>query len=104
MSVTVTLAQARAWIQVPAAVLPDDQLQVLLDGEQANQAAVCRVDPLLPQAALNEGLLRRVARAAAAKGVPLGLVGDGEYGPARVPVSDAELERVEGPFRMVVFG
>lgn len=104
MTVTVTLTQARDWIQVPAAVLADEQLQILLDGEAANQAATCRVDPMLAQPALNEGLLRRVARAAAAKGVPLGLVGDGEYGPARIPVSDAELERVEGPYRMVVFG
>ena len=104
MTVTVTLTQARDWIQVPVSVLPDDQLQVFLDGEMDNQAKLCFIDPDVVQAGLNEALLRRVARAAAAKGVPLGLVGDGEYGPARIAISDAELERVEGPFRLVVFG
>jgi hypothetical protein len=104
MTVTVTPTQARDWIQVPSSVLSDEQLQILLDGEADNQARVCFIDPDVVQAGLNEALLRRVARAAAAKGVPLGMVGDGEYGPARISISDAELERIESPYRLVVFG
>jgi hypothetical protein len=103
MTVTVTLEQARAWIQVPATLLPDDQLQVLLDGETAAQAKQCRVDPLVEQYELNEALLRRVARAAAAKDVPLGLVGEGEYGGISLPNYDAEIGRLEGPWRKFVF-
>ena len=103
MTTTVDLATARAWVGVPATVLPDDQLQLILDGEQTSQARLCRIDPDNPQPDLDEALLRRVARAVAGKAVPLGLATT-EYGPARIPILDGEIERLEGPTRMVVAG
>jgi hypothetical protein len=103
MSVNVTVEQARAWVGVPAELLPDDQFQVLFDGEKASQAKECRVDPDADQPALDEALLRRVARAVEAKGLPLGVIGDGgEFGPVRL-ASDSELFRLEGPWRKFVF-
>jgi hypothetical protein len=104
MSVNVTVEQARVWVGVPAELLPDDQFQVIFDGERANQARVCRIDPDLDQPALDEALLRRIARAVEAKGLPLGVISDGgEFGPVRL-VSDSELGRLEGPYRKFVFG
>lgn len=105
MSVTVTLAEVRAWIQTPDTVLTDAQLQTLLDGETAVQALVCRIDPVNVQPALNEALQRRVSRAAAARGVPLGLLGDaGEYGPVALRRYDGEIERLELPSRKFPIG
>jgi hypothetical protein len=102
VTVTVTLEQARAWIQVPASVLPDDELQVLFDAEQATQAELCTVTDT-EQPALDAALLRRIARSAAAKGIPLGIVAtDAEYGAATLPAWDAEVARYEGPWRIQV--
>lgn len=104
MSVNVTLEQARAWIGIGVETLPDDQLQVIFDGEKANQATVCRIDPDVDQPALDQGLLRRVARAVEARNIPLGVIGDGgEFGPVAL-TSDSELYRIEGPYRKFVFG
>jgi hypothetical protein len=105
MTVSVTLPQVRDWIQTPASVLSDEQLQLLLDGEMAHQAWQCRIDPLVDQPTLDEALLRRVARAAAAKGIPLGVLGaDAEGGAAMLPSYDAEISRLEAPVRKFVFG
>jgi hypothetical protein len=104
MSVNVTPEQARAWVGVSAELLPDDQFQVIFDGEKADQAKQCRIDPDLVQPSLDEALLRRVARAVEAKGLPLGVIGDGgEFGPVRLAY-DSELSRLEGPWRKFVFG
>ena len=105
------LADVRAWIQVPASVVSDDQLTQVLEAEAAIQAAACRVlvvNPLDvvtgPEAALTQALYRRVARQIAARGVPLGMLGaDSEYGPARLSRWDAEVDRLEGPWRVMVF-
>lgn len=105
MTTSLTLAEVRAFIQVPISALSDDQLQVLLDGETANQARMCRVDPVIIEPTLDEALQRRVARAVAARGVPLGLLGDsGEYGPVAMRRFDGEIERIEQPWRRFVFG
>jgi hypothetical protein len=55
---------------------------------------------------LAQALYRRVGREVAGKGVPLGLVGDpaSESGALMLATFDAEVERLEGPARMVVFG
>lgn len=103
MTVSVTLPQLRAWIQVPVSVVTDEQLGVLLDAETANQASSCRVDPLLEQPALVAALQRRVSRAVAARTVPLGLLGDSEFGPVALRRFDSEIERMEAPYRRFVF-
>ena len=104
MSVSVTLSDARAWIGVPATSIDDAQLQRVLDAETYAQAKACRVDSMYEQPNLEQALLRRVGRTVAARGIPLGMLGDAEYGPTRLPSFDAEIERLEGPDRQVVFG
>lgn len=109
------VSDVRAWCQISAASLTDAQLQQVVDAEQANQALYCRVpttgdppvlDPSSWPAALSQAIYRRVAREVAGRGVPLGLVGDpaSEAGALRLATFDAEVERLEGPYRMVVFG
>jgi hypothetical protein len=100
------LEDVRAWIQVPASAVPDPMLQGVLDAEVILQAVACRVDELLgPDAAQVQALYRRCGREVAARGVPLGMIGaDAEYGPARLSRWDAEVDRLEGPSRVLVFG
>jgi hypothetical protein len=99
------LAEVRAWIQIPASAVPDDMLQGVLDAEVILQAAACRVDELGPDAAQVQALYRRCGREVAARGVPLGMIGaDSEYGPARISRWDSEVDRLEGPTRVLVFG
>jgi len=101
-----SLADVRAWVQVPASILSDPQLQIVLDAELLLQARLCRIGPddtLDPN--LTQAIYRRVAREVAARGVPLGMLGaDSEYGPARLSRWDSEIDRLEGPSRVLVFG
>lgn len=103
-----SVSEVRAWCQISAASLADAQLQQVMDAEQANQALSCRVPELVDDfpPALAQAIYRRVAREVAGRGVPLGLVGDAasEAGAQRLATFDAEVERLEGPYRMVVFG
>jgi len=101
-----TLADLRAWLQVPVSVLDDPQLQQVLDAETILQARACRVpDDGTLTADLTQALYRRVGREVAARGVPLGMLGaDSEYGPARLTRWDSEIDRLEGPTRVLVFG
>jgi hypothetical protein len=106
-----TVADVRAWVQVPATSVSDAQLQQVLDGELKLQAMACRVPgPAEPPAddypeALAQALYRRCGRELNARQVPLGVVGDGsEFGPSSLSTFDAEVERLEGPYRLVVFG
>ena len=97
----------RAWIRVPATLLPDEQLQQVIDAEALIQARLCRIpeDPAALTPDLVQAIYRRVAREVAAKGVPLGMLGgDSEFGTARLGRFDAEIERLEGPNRKVVVG
>ena len=109
------LADVRAWLQVPASVVSDPQLAQVLEAEMALQGQACRVliatPPVEPPveeplpAALAQAIYRRVGREIAARGVPLGMLGaDSEYGPARLSRWDAEVDRLEAPYRVVVFG
>jgi len=104
VSVTVSLSEARAWCGVPTTSIDDTTLQQVLDAETYVQARACRIDSMYPQPNLEQALLRRVARTVAARGVPLGMLGDAEFGPTRLPAFDTEIERLEGPDRLVVFG
>jgi len=101
-----TIADVRAWVQVPASAISDDQMQQVIDAEVVLQCGVCRVPPqavVVPE--LAQAIYRRVGRHIAARGVPLGLMGaDAEYGPTRLARWDAEIERLEGARRVLVFG
>jgi hypothetical protein len=108
-----TLAEVRAWIQVPASAISDDDLQQILDAEIAIQARVCRLpddpDPETGEEAaypdaLARSALRRCQRQVAAKALPLGVLGNEgtEYGPLQLRAWDAEISRVEASYRQVV--
>lgn len=97
------LAAVRAWIGVPASVVPDGQLETVLAAERGAQAELCRIEPWTDQ--LTQALYRRVGRQVAAMGLPLGVVSpDSEYGGANLPRYDVEIERLERPRRLVVVG
>jgi hypothetical protein len=105
-----TIVQLRDWLQVPATLITDAQLEDVLASEITNQARVCRV-PLdtegaaAPATDQSQAMYRRVGRVLAAKGIPLGVLApDSEYGPARLASYDAEIERLEGPTRVFVVG
>lgn len=97
----------RRWIDVSRDSIDDDDLAQVINGELELQAIACRVpaDPGDYPPFLAQALYRRVARVCASRGVPLGLAGlDTEFGGTRLPNIDAEIERLEGPVRKVVFG
>ena len=97
------LADIRAWIQVPATVLTDAQLEKVAGAEQDQQARYCTWDEAELPDSLSQAFLRRVARHVAARGVPLGLIGlDAEYGTSRLVRWDAEVDRLEAPHIVVV--
>lgn len=103
-----SVSEVRAWCQVASTSLTDVQLQLVMDGELDQQQLYCSWDgaPDTYPAALAQALYRRVGRVVAGRGVPLGLVGDpaSEAGAMRLATFDAEVERLEGPYRLVVFG
>jgi hypothetical protein len=94
-------SEIRDWIGVPATVLTDAQLQGVIDAEEAAQAEACDVPPG-GSPDLDQALLRRVGRAVAARSLPTGLVGVAEWGMARLPGTDAEINRYEAPYLKVV--
>lgn len=93
------LATLRAWLKVPATVLPDDQLDVAAAAEQTAQGRLSWGAGLdLPADALG-AFNRRVARHIAARGVPLGVLGtDSEFAAVRLTRWDPEIERLEAPY------
>lgn len=100
-----TTAELRAWLQVPVSAVDDPQLEQVLAAEAAVQARAVRLVAEADQPHLRQALIRRVGRTIAARGVPLGMIGaDAEYGPARLSRWDSEVERLEGPDRLLVFG
>ena len=105
-----TSAEIRDWLKLTADQLSDHDLEVIRSGELGAQATDCRIPDdlaragLLP-AALVESTYRRCARAVAARGLPLGYrSGDGEFGAQALPTYDAEITRLERPWRRFVFG
>ena len=98
-----TVTQVRNWTGVTVGSIADADLQIIIDAELCLQAKVCRVDPYI--APLYQAVLRRCGRELAARGIPLGMTsGESEFGPARLAAFDAEVERLEGPYRKVVTG
>lgn len=107
-----TLAEVRSRLKLTEDRIPDDELADVLAAEIELQAKACRIpaDPVDPPsdafpAALRTAVFRRVARALALKGIPLAVLqGDAETGNVILPSNDPEVRRLEGPFRIVVFG
>jgi hypothetical protein len=88
-----------------------------LEAECVSQAARCRIptvtDPVTLVVTLDypadlvEALYRRVAHNLALRGLPLGVsptITDGAVAATRVGGLDAEVGRLEAPYRKVVFG
>ena len=104
------LATVRAYIRVPATVLSDEDLERMRLAALTDQIARCtwpgQDDPASEDYpdALAQGLLRRIQREAAARNLPLGMVGldGGEYGPQSLPAWDALIAEHEHAFRRVV--
>ncbi len=82
----------------------DAELLDALAAERFAQAARCRIVPYTPD--LLQALKRRVARNLAARRVPVAQFTSFEGGgtSSRVPASDAEIRRLEAPFRRIVVG
>jgi hypothetical protein len=109
-----TVDEVRAWIGAHPDEITDAQLAVILQSEIEIQAAYCVFIPaIVPNdeipTPMYQALLRRCAREVAARGVPLGSLpapqtGVGaEYGVAGVrilPRYDAEIDRLEAPYRV----
>lgn len=82
--------------------LPDEGITVVIAAEQAAQEARCTIPTTVP-ADLDEALKRRVARNLAARGVPVAQFTAFEGGGTvtRLPWEDAEIKRLEAPYRKV---
>jgi len=106
------LATVRDYLRVPATVISDDDLERMRLAALTDQMARCTwpgqdtpdtADDEYPDA-LAQALLRRIQREAAAKNLPLGMVGldGGEYGPQSLPAWDALISEHEKAFRRQV--
>jgi len=92
------LAAIRAWLKTPATILPDVELEVIAAAEQSAQGRLNSWTEVDLPADLVAAFYRRVGRHAAAKGIPLGVLGaDAEFGAVRLSRWDAEVDRLEGP-------
>lgn len=100
----VSLAAVKTYLGGTANLSESDaEIQAALDAEYAAQAVRCRIDPYT--ADLAEALKRRVARNLAARRVPLATYTAFEGGggtSTRVPTNDAEITRLERPYRRMV--
>lgn len=87
----------------------DAQLQSALDAETAAQGKVCKLpDPTADYPAdLAEALMRRVHHNLALRALPLGIqtsISDMSVATNQVGGTDAEVRRLERPFRRLVVG
>ena len=101
-----TSAETQQYLQALGATsygLPD--IAAALAAETAAQRSRCRIPAAYPLD-LREALLRRVARNLAARGVPIATYTSFEGGgtSARVPMQDAEIVRLEAPYRRRAVG
>ena len=98
------LATIRLEIGVPVTVLNDEVLDKIAGSEQegTNSAYDWGVGDLPDR--MYEVFIRSVARAVAARGVPLGiLAADAEYGTVRLSMRDSEITRLGGMYRNRTF-
>jgi hypothetical protein len=98
------LETIRVEIGVPATVLSDEILEKIAGSEQdGTNTAYDWGTTDLPDR-MYEVFIRSVARAVAARGVPLGiLAADAEYGTVRLSMRDSEIMRVGGQYRKRTF-
>jgi hypothetical protein len=92
-----TVPQLRAYLGDTS--VDDAEIAQALLAERYAQAARCRIDPYTPD--LLEALKRRVARNLAARSVPVASFTSFEGGvtSTRLSARDAEVSRLEGPYR-----
>jgi hypothetical protein len=101
------IEEVRAWLRVSPADFDDVQLERVYFAELGLQARYNVVEPYTDELAL--AFMRRCARAAAARGAPLGTLPiqmtgyPDQYGALIIPRLDAEIERYEAPFRIIAF-
>lgn len=84
----------------------DDEIAAALASETAAQARVCRI-PVANVPDLAEALCRRVAHNLAVRALPLGVqasITDAGSTGFRVGGTDAEVRRLEAPYRRLVIG
>lgn len=99
-----TLEALRLEVGVPGTVMDDDTLELVAGSEQEGMPAQYDWEGDLPDR-LYQVFVRNVARAVAARGVPLGiLAADAEYGTVRLSTRDSEITRLGGMHRKRVFG
>ena len=110
------LAAVKAYLDLADGLADDAEISSALAAETAAQAAVCTipvvpVDPDDPDAGdvyaddIAEALFRRVAHNLALRGLPLGVqasLADGYVATNRVGGTDAEVRRLEAPYRKLV--
>lgn len=98
----VTVAQVKAYIGDTSIV--DAELSNIIAAEQAAQARRCRID--LYSDDLKEALKRRVARNIAARNIPVAQFTSFEGGSTSLSLSrnDAEITRLEAPYRKLTVG
>lgn len=103
------ITEIREWMDVAEGQLSDPQLSRIISAEIEDQASSCRV-PLNAEDypdALAMALLRRCARAAAARGIALGVINnstEGAFPSAKIAVWDAEIQRYESKYPRLVVG
>lgn len=77
---------------------PGDVYDLALETAIELQAVACSV--MVYTGALHAAALRRAARFLAARGLALGRLDQGEFGPSFIPQWDAETDAYEGPYRL----
>jgi hypothetical protein len=99
------LATVRAYVQVPATALSDEDLTRMIAACSDDQAQRCAWTDPRPES-LDQALLRRVQREIAARNLPLGMVGlDAmEYGPEALSRYDSLVDEHERAYRIPVLG
>lgn len=112
------LDAVKAYLELEDDLVSDETLQSALAAETKAQAAVCTI-PVVPvdpddedagdvyAADIAEALFRRVAHNLALRGLPLGVqasLADGYVATNRVGGTDAEVRRLEAPYRKLPVG
>lgn len=93
------LASIRSWLKVAATVLPDVELEVIASAEQFSQTHLLEWSETDVPPDVLAAFYRRCARHAAAKNIPLGVLGaDAEYGAVRLSKWESEVDRLEAPY------
>lgn len=104
-----SIEEVTAYLAETGGSWPEDQIAGAYAAEKAAQASVCKVpasDTEWP-ADLAEALCRRVAHNLALRALPLGVapsIADGAVAIARPGGTDAEVRRLEAPYRKRVVG